>query len=725
MFSEKNGRVYRFATFTVDAGKRSLTRGNEPLSLTPKAFDLLVVLLQRPGEVVTKEELLQRVWPGHFVEEGNLTVHVASIRKVLGETKKGKEFIATVPGRGYQFVGEIASDEPDYVIEEISISRITVEHDGAQAGPTNEIAARTLTPGRSMKLSVPLLIGAAAVALAVLSFFGYRTYRAKRVWSADLGSEKTSKQLTAAGNVSSAAMSRDGRSIVYQTFDQGNFSLWYGSVSGGRTVQVVPPNTTSFDGLSFSPSGDAVFFVKNDSLFKMATLGGPPQMVIERIPPAYSLSADAKRVAYVTTDQERKTVSLMIADVENGQRYELAGLPADRGFSRYPAWSPDGARLAIGVASEKDPGHFKISSVDVADGRITTVDPQPWEQITKTAWLPDGTGIVFHAVGDRSNYHIWLVDYPSGSLRCLTDDLSRYGRASLAVSDDGTELLLVRDEGDSSIYSAPAGDTRHLNKATTGTLGKWDGSDGLGWTADNRIVYSSFFDKGLSIWIVDPADGNAKQLTPSGYSDRFPSATADGKYIVFQTSRNGGKDIWRINSDGSDLRPLTADGKSSFPALMPDGRSLLFVTGETLDRSIWKMSIDGGTPVRLTASPSDFPVVSPDGRFFACIDAGPASSGGQLAVFPIDGGSAIHRFKGAPGSTFNNGLHWLPDGSAIVYRDFAEGLWHQPLSGGPPEKMPDIPAERIYFFDWSRDGRQFAMSYGSEFRDVVLVTNFH
>src|SRR5206468_6644374 len=97
--------------------------------------------------------LLTRVWQDQFVEEGNLTVHIASIRKALGELKNGDRFIATVPGRGYQFVGDVISNETDLVIEERSISRITVEHDADQNDASSQSQPDAL---RGLNSSAPV-----------------------------------------------------------------------------------------------------------------------------------------------------------------------------------------------------------------------------------------------------------------------------------------------------------------------------------------------------------------------------------------------------------------------------------------------------------------------------------------------------------------------------------------------------------------------------------------
>lgn len=96
--------VYAFGTFTLDVGERRLTAGGDAIRLSPKALDVLAVLVQSPGRLTTKDELLARVWPESFVEDGILTVYVAALRKALGEENT---FIETVRGSGYRFVAEV------------------------------------------------------------------------------------------------------------------------------------------------------------------------------------------------------------------------------------------------------------------------------------------------------------------------------------------------------------------------------------------------------------------------------------------------------------------------------------------------------------------------------------------------------------------------------------------------------------------------------------------
>ncbi|HWN43836.1 MAG TPA: winged helix-turn-helix domain-containing protein [Thermoanaerobaculia bacterium] len=100
-------RHYRFDGFVVDPVRRRLMRAGEAVTITPKAFSILVILLERHGEVVDKEELIRQVWPDTLVTEANLTQNVCSLRKALGERANEHRYVITVAGRGYSFAAEV------------------------------------------------------------------------------------------------------------------------------------------------------------------------------------------------------------------------------------------------------------------------------------------------------------------------------------------------------------------------------------------------------------------------------------------------------------------------------------------------------------------------------------------------------------------------------------------------------------------------------------------
>src|SRR3712207_8079779 len=99
-------RLYEFGPFRLDPAERVLTRGGQPVPLTPKAFDLLVVLVENGGHLLGKKDLMGAGWPDSFVEEGNLTFTISSLRKALGEDPKEPQYIENVPPSGYRFVAD-------------------------------------------------------------------------------------------------------------------------------------------------------------------------------------------------------------------------------------------------------------------------------------------------------------------------------------------------------------------------------------------------------------------------------------------------------------------------------------------------------------------------------------------------------------------------------------------------------------------------------------------
>jgi DNA-binding winged helix-turn-helix (wHTH) protein len=105
--SEPGNDAFAFGPFLLEPRERRLLRNGEPVPLTVKAFDLLEVLVRRQGRLLHKEELMQSVWPDAVVEENNLTVTMSALRKALGEGPSDREYIETVPRRGYRFVADV------------------------------------------------------------------------------------------------------------------------------------------------------------------------------------------------------------------------------------------------------------------------------------------------------------------------------------------------------------------------------------------------------------------------------------------------------------------------------------------------------------------------------------------------------------------------------------------------------------------------------------------
>ena len=146
------GRFYLFDSFRVDVNERLLFKDNREVSLTPKVFDTLLVLLDNSSHVMTKKELMQQVWPDSFVEENNLAQNISILRKALGKTHEGEHYIQTVPKRGYRFVGDVRAtggEEESVIVRERTRARIVVERDDedpAAAARVIDVLPASVTP---------------------------------------------------------------------------------------------------------------------------------------------------------------------------------------------------------------------------------------------------------------------------------------------------------------------------------------------------------------------------------------------------------------------------------------------------------------------------------------------------------------------------------------------------------------------------------------------------
>jgi Tol biopolymer transport system component len=140
--------------------------------------------------------------------------------------------------------------------------------------------------------------------------------------------------------------------------------------------------------------------------------------------------------------------------------------------------------------------------------------------------------------------------------------------------------------------------------------------------------------------------------------------------------------------------------------------------------TVWKVPADGGEPAQLSDKYSTYPTVSPDSRLVAYFYRD-ENTPWRIAGAPLEGGEPLKTFD-LP-ATFWHPLHWTPDGRAVAYIDTRGGVSNivaQPLDGGQPKPLTDFKADRIFWFDLSRDGKQLALSRGTQSSDVVLISNF-
>ena len=687
-----------------------------------------MTLIENRGEILSKNDLLDTVWANQFVEENNLTVHIAAIRKALGETKDNHRFIITVPGKGYRFIGELneANDlsevnEDTIVFESRQIQRITIET------PEDQTGVKQLAGLKNHRLAWSLLI---SVLLLAVGFGGYfwLTRRKSNVFAASASQNFSIKRLTTDGKATNTSLSADGKLFVYSHVDGVNQSLWLGHVDGGEAIQLRPPAPLIFYGVKFAPDDSGIYYSTGDgqtdsaaAIYKIPVFGGAAEKIADGVR-YFTFAPDGKRFAFVRNDPARGRSILLICDAAGKNETELAASTDKMNFASSSAsWSPDGSTISIGASKDESRATYDLLTISVADGAIKSLTAQDWGRITATVWLADGSGLVAVAQKkDSLRVQPWLVAYPNGEVQPLITDLNLYG-STVSLSSNQNSLLTMQEQVQSNIWTAPTDNLANAKQITFGSIGRIDGGYGLEWTTDGRIVYTADVDGNNTIWTMNADGSGQKQLIPSDGNTCYPSVTADARYVVFESNRSGKYAVWRANSDGSDLRQLTDTDVAAQPNVSPDGQWIIYVTNYENSGELRRISIDGGEPLKL-ADGASWARISPDSRFVAY----GYSDGGKtkIAVISIDGGQILKSFDVPRLANIRSGIHWTPDGKAITYRDWVDGIWQQNLEAGEPQRLKGLPNEKLYYYNWSPDGKQFAFTRETELRDVIIINNF-
>lgn len=745
--NEQEERIFVFGPFHLDTSERVLTRGEDSIQLTPKAFDILFLLVENRGRLVSKSKLMDAIWPDTFVEEKTLTQNIFTLRKALGRDQTGEHYIETVTKHGYRFraevsvAGEQAADESKCTADESERSEyasISPQHVmPAPQSPASQVShlpeslkeARTGTGPVNWKLIIPLSISVAAliaVALVIIRFVHPGGGLAKSAF------QKISiKRLINSGNISAVALAPDGKYVAYAAINGDKQSLFIRRVETTSVVEIVPPAPVGFRGITFSRDGAWVYYVtvgKNSplgTLFRVPLLGGTSQKVLqENVDSRIEFSPDGKQMVFVQWT-DRSHTALVVANVDGTGKRQLATLDYENGFSIFgPAWSPDGKTILTSTQSYNGKQPFaSIIAVNVEDGRIQTLLGNKWNWIGQLTWLADGSGIILTAWNGDSEVmsdQIWLMTYPAGETRRLTNDVDGY--LGVSMSADARVIAASDSIPAKNFWVTTNGDWTQARKITNGLGELYSERFGLMWTPDGRIVYSTRQNGNPDVWMMEADGTQQKQLTFDSGADFQPTVSPDARYIVFVSSRTGKNQLWRMNADGGNPLLLASTEGVNFPSISPDGQWVVY-EGNLQGRAyIWRVPIDGGAPTQLTQGTAFLPSVSPDGKLIACLlpneDPGP----GTLSLISLTDGHVVKQFETlVPRST--PALRWSPDGRSLTYVLTYQGvsnIWSQPIDGGAPTPLTDWKSDLIYRFDWSRDGRLLC-ERGTTMSNIILI----
>jgi eukaryotic-like serine/threonine-protein kinase len=743
--------IYEFGHFRIDAVKRLLMRNDQLVPLTPKCFEILLALVERAGEVVTKEDLINLVWPDSFVEEGNLTYNISMLRKALGERAGEHQYIVTVPGRGYKFVEtvtELMNERPGAEAPELIRTTLAVR---ANETATEQAAVLIVGAARARSLDESfitrvvrhkrrLMIGAGVLLIAVAGV-GFGLYKLisgnrSRTNLAEPFQKMKITRLTTTGKATVAAISPDGKYVAHAMGSRGQQSLWLRHIATGSDTEIVPAAPVDYTSVTYSPDGNYIYFLRDESvdgsnpLYRVPVLGGSIQKLASDVDAGITFSPYGRQIAYVRGIPDSDEAQLITANADGSDEQALLTkhpqwdvFPPPKPWTAWgPAWSPDGGMIAFALRKDEPDGkYWNVMTVRVKDQAEQQITFQKWSSLGQIAWLSDGSGLIVAAAAEGSSpgHQIWHVSYPGGEVRRITNDTSGY--LGVRLTADSTAIVTVRNEQNSNIWIAPDGDASHAAQITTSNS---DGITGISCTDDGRVVYTTTARGSPDISIVN-SDGTGQRQLTVDVRDKFnPSVSPDGRYVVFASNRTGNRCLWRVDIDGSNPKQLTYDTDGRGPSISPDGKWVVYWDVGSGTKTLWKVSIDGGNPVQLTDYFSLVPAVSPDGNqiVFTFVEGLATSRHWKIGVMPFEGGPPTKVFDLPQPS--GQIVRWTSDGRALTYLDTRNGvynIWAQPLDGSPPKQLTNFTTDQIFAYAWSREGKRLACARGSQNSDVVLI----
>lgn len=673
-------KVYEFEDFRLDAAHRLLYRDGTQVSLTPKAVETLIALVEHRGEVVAKDELMEMIWADTVVEESNLAQYLHVLRKTLGETSDGKPYIETLKRRGYRFNGTVrviksgngrvepaedaeGLDRPANQktptanlipsrVERSSIQPVrhvdakreahqgvNVERSGNiysvsdwRRDPVADPSLEIGIPKRSKWLS-PLVVVVLAAGLVGIGFGIYKFSTSGQSVSSRsvpfLGSDIT--RLTTTGKSKLATISPDGRYIGHITAGADGDTLFVRQIAVANDTRIAGPAQASFVWVTFSPDGNFVYYLslerdKGDTeLFRVPVLGGPIVKVGHNVG-APAFSPDGTRLAYMM--MKSGETRLIVATVD--------GMGDSLNFVRQePDFLMPNERK---LASRLEPDYLNAF----------------WYA---PAWSPDGRSLAFPvSQGDEKGRYetVLAVDVETGVERKLTDQRWQQAGQPRWLTDGLVVTASETSTGPQQIWHISLPDertsriTRDLNNYQNLSLSSDENTlaviqdhsvsniwttDGNGadakqiiseagrfneiiWLPGGRIAYTSNAGGSSDIWTMNADGSNVRQLTMGANARLGLAASADEKQIIFAAERDGKYNLWRIGIDGSELTRLTNGDGEYYPQCTPDGLWIVYQSGGNYP-TLWKMPTGGGEAIQMTKTTASRASLSPDGKFAA------------------------------------------------------------------------------------------------------------
>jgi eukaryotic-like serine/threonine-protein kinase len=679
-------RTIRFGEFVADLSSGEIRKSGSRIKLQDQPFRVLQILLEHPGDLVTREELQSRIWPEDSFGDFDHAVNVAigKLRAALGDSAENPSFIETVPRRGYRFVARLDEGPVDTQPQLTAIN-------GVRPSRVALVFNRTLLALLAVVISVML------VGLGV--FLGHRTAKSQ---------PPDFQRLTVSrGTVYSARFAPDGHSVIYAASWDGEPTEIFSTdpkVPGARSLGLSAAQllgvSSSGEMAVLQPVENHFLFADRGTLGQVPLTGGSPRQLAENIDWA-DWSPDGATLAAVRNVNGKQRLEFPLGHV----LYETAG------WISHPRVSPKGDLVAFLDHPIYGDDEGVVSIIDL-EGHKRVVSAG-WESIEGLAWSANGTEVWFSGAETGTERHIYAVDL-SGHQRLIF--LGPGGVTVRDIASDG-RVLVTRDEQRVGMIAVAPG----AKKGREVSWRDWSIPTDISSDGDTVLFNEEGAESGPNYTVavrntrgsppIELGQGMTGNLSPDG--KWATTIVSNAHLLLLPTGAGTAKQI-----DKSDIQQywFGADW-------MPDGKQIVF-SGKRPGHGVqcFAQDVDGGKPRPVTPEGVIFCRVSPDGKLIA----GNGLDGGGGWLYPMEGGSP----RPIPGLQTDENFAWASDPRFMyVYQ------WKQPplkvyrlniLSGQRQifREMtpPDVAGlQSISHIHFSSDGRAYVYSYGRVLSELYLV----
>jgi Tol biopolymer transport system component len=481
--------------------------------------------------------------------------------------------------------------------------------------------------------------------------------------------------LTYSGDDLAPAVSPDGRTVAFSSARDGRPRIWLKQLAGGNEV---PLTEGQDDSPRFSPDGSQVLFVRNErgvnALYRVPVLGGEARKIIGDAVEA-DWSYDGTRIAFLRFEVEKNqsTSLVWIVSADGGQPRQIAAVPNRQ--LNHPRWSPDDKTVAFSeVAAGGATKSFFL--VDVGSGEVREVSTGSAGLASSLAWTKTPNHAVYSisesavAAVTGSAAAVMLLDVKTERKRPLF--WSPMNGDVLDVLGPGTVVFDVRSVKE-NIQELRLSGHQAVGEPVWLTHGNSSDRQPTYSPDGEWILFSSTRSGNQDLWMMSTKTGAVRRLTDDPGEDWDPAFTRDGRQILWSSNRSGAFEVWMADSDGSNVRQVTREGHDAEnPTATPDGKWIVFNQGSGPDRGIRKVRFDGSGASQVLKGTTVLPDLSPDGEYVSFrlnirvelfgLRVARLSDGSVVSTFDMD----LPQRRGFTGNSIARS-RWMPDGKAIVF----------------------------------------------------------